>query len=79
MEAINLTKVSIWPKKAGYYKHKNLLSHIKLREKNLMFGDIEIEKKKDFTAIKVLFLKKDVDNEKVSVSNKISYLVNLYT
>ena len=45
MEAINLTKVSIWPKKAGYYKHKNLLSHIKLRKKNLMFGDIEIEKK----------------------------------
>ena len=58
MEAINLTKVSISPKKAGYYKHKNLLSRVKLKKKNLMFGDIEIKKKKDFTAIKVLFLKK---------------------
>ena len=38
----------------------------------LTFGDIEIEKKKDFTAMKVLFFKKDVNIKKVLVSNKIS-------
>ena len=42
-------------------------------KETLTFGDIEIEKKKKkFTAIKILFLKKDVDIEKVLLSNKIS-------
>ena len=36
-------------------KHKNSLSHIKLGKEILTFGDIEIEKKKNFTATKVLF------------------------
>ena len=40
-------------------------------KETLTFGDIKIEKK-FFTAIKVLFFKKDVDIEKVLVSNKIS-------
>ena len=37
-----------------------------------MFGDIEIEKKINFTTIKVQFFKENVDIEKVLVSKKIS-------
>ena len=43
-----------------------------------MFGDIGIEKNR-FYRNKSHIFKKDVVNQKVSVSNKISYLVNLYT
>ena len=39
----------------------------------LTFGGIEIEKKKKFTAIKVLHFLADVDVEKVLVSNKIFF------
>ena len=52
-------------------KYKNLLSHIKIEKENLMFSDIEIEKI-NFTGIRLLFFKKDVDIEKVLVSSKIS-------
>ena len=52
-------------------KYKNLLSHIKIEKENLTFSDIEIEKI-NFTGIRLLFFKKDVDIEKVLVSSKIS-------
>ena len=58
-------------------KYKNLLSHIKIEKENLTFSDIEIEKI-NFTAIRLLFFKKDVDIEKVLVSNKISSGKNSY-
>ena len=58
-------------------KYKNLLSHIKIEKENLTFSDIEIEKIK-FTTIRLLFFKKDVDIEKVLVSNKISSGKNSY-
>ena len=40
-------------------------------KESLAFGDIKIKEK--FTAIKVLLFSKDVDIEKVLVSNKISF------
>ena len=43
-------------KKWNVIKHKNLLSHIKMGENILTFGDTEIEKKMDFTAIGLLSL-----------------------
>ena len=58
-------------------KYKNLLSHIKIEKENLTFSDIEIEKI-NFTTIRLLFFKKDVDIEKVLVSNKISSGKNSY-
>ena len=58
-------------------KYKNLLSHIKIEKENLTFSDIEIEKI-NFTTIRLLFFKKDVDIEKVLVSNKISSGKNNY-
>ena len=58
-------------------KYKNLLSHIKIEKENITFSDIEIEKI-NFTAIRLLFFKKDVDIEKVLVSNKISSGKNNY-
>ena len=36
----------MWPKKGNIIKHKNLFLYIKMGEKILMFGDIEIEKHK---------------------------------
>ena len=39
----------------------------------LTSGDNEIEKKKNFTAMKTLGFFKDVDVEKVLISNKISF------
>ena len=57
-------------------KHENLLPHIKMEKKNFMFCNFEIEKIK-LCAIKVAFLKKDVDIEKVVVSKKI-YLGDKY-
>ena len=58
-------------------KYKNLLSHIKIEKENLTFSDIEIEKI-NFTTIRLLFFKKDVDMEKVLVSSKISSGKNSY-
>ena len=58
-------------------KYKNLLSHIKIEKENLTFSDIEIEKI-NFTTIRLLFFKKDVDIEKVLVSSKISSGKNSY-
>ena len=40
---------------------------------NIKLCDIEIQKKKNFITIKVLFFKKNVDTEKILVSNKISF------
>ena len=51
-------------------KHKNSLLEIKMGDEILTFGDIEIEKI-NFTAIKALFFKKDVNIKKVLVSKKI--------
>ena len=51
-------------------KHKNSLLQIKMGDEILTFGDIEIEKI-NFTAIKALFFKKDVNIKKVLVSKKI--------
>ena len=66
MQNINLTE-----KKRNIIKHKNLLSHIKMSKKILMFGDIETEKNKFYRHKSSIFLK-DVDIEKVLKSNKIS-------
>ena len=46
--------MSIRPKKWNIIKHK-FYYHIKMGKEILRFGNIEIEKKKDFTAIKVYF------------------------
>ena len=53
-------------------KKKNLLSHMKMSKEILTFGDIEIEKSKFYRHKTPIFLK-DVDIEKVLVSNKISF------
>ena len=53
-------------------KYKKLLSRIKMSKEILTFGDIEIEKNK-FYRTKIPNLLKDVDIEKVLVSNKISF------
>ena len=68
-EAINLMQNADLTEKWNIIKHKNLLSHMKMGKEIVRFGDIEIKKK--ITAIRLLFLK-DVDIEKVLVSNKIS-------
>ena len=54
-------------KKQIIIKLKSLLSHIKMVKEILTFGILE------FTAIRLLFLKKEVENEKVLVSNKIFF------
>ena len=54
-EAINLMKNFDLAEKSRILKYKNLLSHIKIGKEILTFGDIEIEKK-NFTAIKALFI-----------------------
>ena len=51
----------------------NLFSYIKMVKEILTFGNIEIEKKKKkFATIRPIFLE-DLDIEKISVSNKISF------
>ena len=50
---------------------KNLVSHIKMGKESLTFGDLKIEEI-NFTAIKLLFFKKDVDIENALASNKMS-------
>ena len=50
--------------------HRNLYSHIKMGNQILTFEYIKIGKK--ILAMKFLFFKKDVDIEKVLVSNMIS-------
>ena len=42
-------------KKRNFIKHKNVLSHIKMGKEVLTFDIIEIEKKKFFAAIRLLF------------------------
>ena len=59
-------------KKRNILKHKNLLSHIRMSKEVLTFSDIEIEKNK-FYCNKTSILLKDVDIEKVLVSNKIPF------
>ena len=51
-------------------KYKNFLSHIKIDKEILTFGDIEIEKNKFYHHKSCIFYK-DVDIEKVLVSNNI--------
>ena len=51
---------------------KNLFSYVKMGKDILMFGNIEIEKKK-FYCQKTPVPLKDVDIEKALVSNKISF------
>ena len=68
--AINvMQKIDLTKKKRDIIKHKNLLPNIKMGKEILIFGDIEIEKK-NINSRKSYFLK-DVDIEKVLVSNKI--------
>ena len=62
----------IWPKRWNIVKHKNLLSHMKVGKEILTFGDIEIEKNK-FYHSKIPIHLRDVDIEKVLVSNKICF------
>ena len=51
----------------------NLFSYIKMGKEILTFGNIEIEKKKKkFATIRPISLE-DLDIEKISVSNKISF------
>ena len=58
-------------KKRNIIKHKNLLSHIRMGKEIVMFDDIENDKNKFYRHKSRIFLK-DVDIEKVLVSNKIS-------
>ena len=62
------------PKKWNIIKHKNLFLHINMGKAILKKERLAILKLKkiNFTTIKVLFLKKDVDIEKVLISRKIS-------
>ena len=53
-------------------KYKKLLPHIKIDKEILKFGDIEIEKNQFYHNKTHIFLK-DVELEKVLVSNKISF------
>ena len=57
--------------KSAALKNKNLLLHIKMGKGILMFGDIEIEKKK-FYRHEIPIFKKDVDIEKILAPKKIS-------
>ena len=62
----------ILPKKWNIIKYKNSLSRIKMSKEILTFGNIEIEKNR-FCRPKTPIFLKDVDIEKVLVSNKISF------
>ena len=59
-------------KKAEHYKHKNLLSSIKMDKENVNSLVKMKQKQINFTVI-IIVLFKDVDIEKVLVSNKISF------
>ena len=54
--------------------HKNLLSHIRIGKEILSFGEIEIKRNK-FYRNKT---SKDVDTEKVLVSNKVYFGEKIY-
>ena len=56
----------------NFIKHKNSLSYIKIGKEILTFGNIEIEKNK-FYRHKTPVPLRDVDIQKVLVSNKISF------
>ena len=71
-EAINLMQNADLTEKVNIIKHKNLLPHIKMGKEILTSGDNEIEKNK-FYRNKAPISLKDVDTEKVLVSNKISF------
>ena len=63
-EAINVMQnIDLTEKKQNIIKNKNLLSHIKMSEEILTFGDIEIEKNKFYRHKTPIFLK-DVDLRK---------------
>ena len=72
-EAIKLMQNADLTEKTGALSNiKNLLSCIKMGEKIIKFGDIEVEKNKFYCHETPIF-KKDVDIEKVLVSSKISF------
>ena len=50
--------ISLMQKWLDIVKHKSLSSHIKMSKEILTFGEIEIKKKRNFTAIKVLIFRK---------------------
>ena len=60
------------PRKVEHYKTKDLFSYIKLGKEMLTFGNVEIEKD-EFYHHKGPVLLKNVDIEKVLVSNKVSF------
>ena len=72
-EAINLMQNADLTEKSGTLQNiqKIIFIYIKMRKKILTFGDIEIEKTK-FYIYKIPFPLRDVDIEKLLVSNKIS-------
>ena len=59
-------------KKWNIIKYKNLFSYINIGKETLTFFGYWNWKKEDFTTIRLLLFK-DVDIEKVLVSNKISF------
>ena len=65
-------------KKWYIIKDKNLLSHIKIGKGILMFDDIKCGKNQ-FYRYKNLVLLRDIDIQKVLVSNKISFGEKNYT
>ena len=67
-----MQNVDLTEKKRNIIKHKNVLSHIKMGKEVFTFDSIEIEKNK-FCRDKTAIFLKDVDIEKVLVSNKISF------
>ena len=69
---VPITKHRIDQKKWNIRNIEIYLFHTKMGKEILTFGDSEIKKKKNFTARRLLFFKKDVGIEKVLVSNKVS-------
>ena len=67
----------IWLKKAEYYKTQTMFLYVKMGKDILTFGNIEIEKYKFYHHKTPIFLR-DVDIEKVLVSNKISFGEKIY-
>ena len=72
-KAINLMQYADFTEKKGnIIKHKHSLSQIKMGKEILTFWDIEIDKRNFYRHESPTFLK-DVDIEKVLVSNRISF------
>ena len=76
-EAINLLRNADLAEKAEHLKHKNILSHIKLDEEIITFGDIETEKHEFHHYKNPIFIEDEdtdtnTDSDNALVSNKTS-------